>query len=65
LLQRIVPDIRRALNAPPELDNWESPLDEDPALPTDLWSPSWEKEKEKQNLQDNEAARPGDEQWGN
>ncbi len=60
LLQRIVPDIRRALNAPAELENWESPLDEDPALPTELWSPSWENADS--SAQD---ARPGDEQWGN
>ncbi len=60
LLQRIIPDIRRALNAPADADGWESPLDEDPAQPTDLWTPSWE--------QAGNAApesQPGDEQWGN
>jgi CRISPR-associated protein Cas1 len=60
LLQRIIPDIRRALNAPAELDNWESPLDEDPARPTDLWTPSWE-----QKAPNESEPRPGDEQWGN
>lgn len=60
LLQRIVPDIRRALDAPAELENWESPLDDDPALPTALWSPSWE-----QSAENEPKPRPGDEQWGN
>lgn len=63
LLQRIVPDIRRALNAPVELDNWESPLDEDPARPTELWTPSWESEATESH--DTPEQRQGDEQWGN
>jgi CRISPR-associated protein Cas1 len=37
LLQRIVPDIREALSAPVEDEDFAS--DEDPALPTDLWDP--------------------------
>ena len=39
LLSRIIPDIRRALGDQPEE---EFVPDEDPALPTDLWTPSWE-----------------------
>ncbi|HEX8237994.1 MAG TPA: type I-E CRISPR-associated endonuclease Cas1e [Abditibacteriaceae bacterium] len=54
LLQRIIPDIRKVLGEPKEEET--SPLDLDPALPTDLWTPEPEVEPE---------ARPGDEQWGN
>jgi CRISP-associated protein Cas1 len=68
LLQRIVPDIRRALNAPPEMDNWESPLDEDPAQPTELWTPSWEQNgtaPPQESDDSEESVQPGDAQWGN
>lgn len=43
LLQRIVPDIRAALNEPDTEDDVFTP-DEDPALPTTLWTPSAERE---------------------
>lgn len=57
LMSRIVPDIQKALSTPTELqEEWFSP-DADAALPTDLWTPSWEKPEV--------AASPGDEQWGN
>jgi len=39
LLQRIVPDIRKVLGTPAEAEA-PSVLDEDPALPTELWSPA-------------------------
>lgn len=53
LLERIVPDIRKVLGEPKEEE--VSPLDFDPARPTDLWTPEPEKEPE---------PRPGDEFWG-
>jgi CRISPR-associated protein Cas1 len=57
LLARIVPDIQKTLATPTELiEEWFTP-DADAALPTDLWTPSWEKEEV--------TPRPGDEQWGN
>lgn len=43
LLQRIVPDIQKALNVKPELLDDFAP-DTDPALPTDLWTPESEKQ---------------------
>jgi len=43
LVQRVVPDIRRALGENGESDSFEP--DSDPALPTDLWLPSWEGEE--------------------
>ena len=54
LLERIIPDIRKVLGTPKEDDC--SPLDDDPALPTDLWTPESEKEA---------VPQAGDEQWGN
>ena len=54
LLQRIIPDIRKVLGSPKEEDS--SPLDDDPALPTDLWTPTIEREAE---------PLPGDKAWGN
>jgi len=53
LLQRIIPDIQKVLGMPKE-DDELSPLDEDPALPTDLWTPEAER-----------SVQPGDEFWGN
>lgn len=41
LVQRIIPDIRLALGEPSADE--ESPLDYDPALPTELWTPESEK----------------------
>ena len=57
LMGRIVPDIQKALSTPNELmEEWFSP-DADAALPTDLWTPSWEKAEP--------APQSGDELWGN
>ena len=41
LLQRIIPDIREVLGEP-STPSGEEALDDDPALPTELWTPSWE-----------------------
>lgn len=54
LLQRIVPDIQKALATPEEIQEEVSPLDDDPARPTDLWTPEPEVEE-----------RAEDSQWGN
>jgi len=54
LLARIIPDIQKCLNTPLEIQEEVSPLDDDPARPTDLWTPAPEVE-----------ARPEDAQWGN
>ena len=54
LLQRIVPDIQACLATPQEIQEEVSPLDDDPARPTDLWTPEPEIE-----------ARPEDQQWAN
>jgi CRISPR-associated protein Cas1 len=51
LVQRVVPDIRTALGETEEPAQFEP--DSDPALPTDLWLPSWE--------QAGEAAGPSQE----
>ncbi len=40
LVQRVIPDIRYALGETQEPAEFAP--DEDPALPTDLWTPSWE-----------------------
>ncbi len=40
LVQRVIPDIRHALGETQEPAEFAP--DEDPALPTDLWTPSWE-----------------------
>lgn len=53
LLLRIVPDIQKCLSTPPEIQEEVSPLD-DPARPTDLWTPEPEVE-----------SRSSDAQWGN
>lgn len=42
LLQRIIPDIKRALDAPDDVLGASFPPDSDPALPTDLWTPQGE-----------------------
>lgn len=45
LMSRIVPDIQKALGTPNELmEEWFAP-DADAAKPTDLWTPSWEKDE--------------------
>ncbi len=54
LLQRVIPDIQKCLNTPLAIQQEVTPLDDDPALPTDLWTPEAE-------LQ----ALPGDEAWEN
>ena len=41
LLARIIPDIQQLLESPPGLDD-ESPLDDDPSMPIDLWTPEHE-----------------------
>jgi CRISP-associated protein Cas1 len=46
LVQRIIPDIRLALQDTG--DDTDSVLDEDPALPTDLWTPSAEMASEEE-----------------
>lgn len=53
LLQRIIPDIQNCLATPLAIQEEISPLDNDPARPTDLWTPEPEIE-----------ARPQDAQWG-
>ena len=53
LLQRVIPDIQKCLATPQAIQEEVSPLDDDPALPTDLWTPEAELE-----------ARPEDAQWG-
>ena len=55
LMQRIIPDIRKVLGVSKE-EETISPLDDDPALPGELWTPEAEKQAE---------PLPGDEQWGN
>ena len=50
LLQRVVPDIKKVLggkDAPVEETDFAP--DSDPALPTDLWTPEWEKEAQTEN----------------
>jgi CRISPR-associated protein Cas1 len=42
LLQRVVPDIQKVLSLSAEGEALAALLDEDPALPTDLWSPDTE-----------------------
>lgn len=44
LLQRIVPDIKRALGGKDVEEDGDFAADSDPALPTELWTPEWEKE---------------------
>ena len=58
LLQRIVPDIQRVLGMPKEDAELEA-IEDDPALPTALWTPEPAIE-----ARDNEV-REGDESWGN
>ena len=53
LLQRVIPDIQKCLATPQAIQEEITPLDDDPALPTDLWTPEAEME-----------ARPEDAQWG-
>lgn len=60
LLQRIIPDIHKVLGTSAEPEE-PTALDEDPALPTDLWTPSVEAEARAAKLQ----PQPGDESWGN
>ncbi|HLJ56868.1 MAG TPA: type I-E CRISPR-associated endonuclease Cas1e [Chthonomonadaceae bacterium] len=48
LLQRIVPDIKRALGGNAAEDEPDFAPDTDPALPTELWTPDWEREGEGQ-----------------
>jgi len=48
LLQRIVPDIQKALAAPEEISALFAP-DEDPALPTPLWTPESEQDLESES----------------
>ena len=43
LLQRIIPDIQRVLDVPPEIVSDFAP-DDDPAMPTPLWDPGEEAE---------------------
>jgi len=43
LLQRIIPDIQKALATPNGIENLDEPLEDDPARPTDLWTPEREK----------------------
>lgn len=57
LLARIVPDIQKALATPTDIQEEMSPLDDDPARPTDLWTPQAELNA------DEPEARPGDEEW--
>ena len=53
LLQRVIPDIQKCLSTPLAIQEEISPLDDDSARPTDLWTPAAELE-----------ARPEDAQWG-
>ena len=43
LLQRIVPDIQKALDTPQEIADAPFAPDSDPALPTELWTPESER----------------------
>lgn len=46
LLQRVVPDIKKALGGKDvEGEEIDFAPDTDPALPTELWTPEWEKDK--------------------
>jgi CRISPR-associated protein Cas1 len=47
LVQRIIPDIRLALGDAGQ--DADAVLDEDPALPTDLWTPTWENGSDSQS----------------
>lgn len=58
LLQRVIPDIQKALDAPRELLE-ESPLDDDPALPTELWTPA----SESMSTHGEDDDRPEDRNW--
>ena len=53
LLQRVIPDIQKCLATPQAIQEEITPLDDDPALPTELWTPAAEVE-----------SRPEDAQWG-
>lgn len=44
LLQRIVPDIKKALGGKEVEEEVDFAPDSDPALPTELWTPDWEKQ---------------------
>ena len=43
LLQRVVPDIKKALGGKDADEEADFAPDADPALPTELWTPDWEK----------------------
>ncbi len=44
LLQRVVPDIKKALGGKDVEEEPDFAPDTDPALPTELWTPAWEKQ---------------------
>ena len=44
LLQRVVPDIKKALGGKDVEEEIDFAPDTDPALPTELWTPEWERE---------------------
>ena len=54
LLQRVIPDIQKCLATPVAIQEEIAPIDDDSALPTDLWTPAAELE-----------TQAGDEAWGN
>lgn len=43
LLQRVVPDIKKALGGKDVEEETDFAPDSDPAMPTELWTPDWEK----------------------
>jgi len=43
LLLRIVPDIKKVLGGKEAIEETDFAADSDPALPTELWTPEWEK----------------------
>jgi len=49
LLQRIVPDLQKALGTPQEIADAPFAPDADPALPTELWTPENERNLSEQN----------------
>lgn len=54
LLQRVIPDIQKCLATPLSIQEEIAPIDDDSALPTDLWTPTAELE-----------SQAGDEAWEN
>ena len=52
LLQRVIPDIKHALGVKAGTEEADFAPDADPAMPTDLWTPEWERENTSVNPED-------------